>query len=122
MTEDEQLIQLKLLLGIDSTDEKKDDILKFILKRVTARILSYCGLEVIPEGLETTVMSMAIEGYRQLNLGKENYDSEAQSIKRGDTTVTYKTPIEILNQWISKPTLLNDYTQELNQYRKVRFF
>lgn len=120
----EDLISLreeaKKLLGI--TDISKDDILDFIIKRVIARVIKYCNLKTMPLELETTIISMVIDGYRQLELGKEKQDGEVKGVTRGDTSVSYLTSAEIVQKWSNNPSLLNDYKAELNQYRKVRFF
>lgn len=112
--------EVKKLLGI--TDISKDDILDFIIKKVIARVIRYCNLKTIPLELETTIISMVIDGYRQIELGKEKPEGEAKSVTRGDTSVSYLTSVEIVQKWSNNPSLLNDYKAELNQYRKVRFF
>lgn len=122
MTEKEFLDLVKPLLGFEKEDSTKDFVLKFLLSRVTNRILTYCGLDKLPPQLETTVVALVIEGYRQLNYGKEQMEGEAKTVKRGDTSVTYNTPMEIITSWSSNPGLLNDYKSELNRYRKVRFY
>ena len=53
------LDKLKLLLGIK--DDSKDAILEFTLDRVEEIIKNYCNITEIPEELNTTVLSMAMD-------------------------------------------------------------
>ena len=55
--------RLKKLLGISKEDYSKEMILEFILEDVEEIVKNYCNVSVIPEGLNSTVLRMAIDIY-----------------------------------------------------------
>ncbi|SDX89668.1 phage head-tail connector protein [Tepidimicrobium xylanilyticum] len=109
------LEKLKLLLGIK--DDSKDAILEFTIERVEDTIKNYCNIEEIPEELNTTVLSMAMELCRLENFGNVEGKKDIKSIQVGDTTTTFETnkSIDISNE------LLKDYKAQLAPYRKIRW-
>lgn len=109
------LDKLKLLLGIK--DDSKDAILEFTLDRVEEIIKNYCNITEIPEELNTTVLSMAMELYRLENFGSEEEGKDIKSIQVGDTTTTFETNKKID---ISKE-MLKDYKVQLDPFRKLRW-
>lgn len=110
------LEKLKLLLGISG--EQQDALLEFVLDDVTEMILAYCNIEELPKGLETTAYRMAIELYRNENLGNEDAATGSiSSLSEGDTSTSF-------NSFVSegyKDSLLKDYRKVLNRYRRVVF-
>lgn len=109
------LEKLKLLLGIK--DDEKDAILEFTIERVDDAIKNYCNITEIPEELNTTVLSMAMELYRLENFGNEEGKKEVKSIQVGDTTTTFETSKDIN----IAEELLKDYKAQLAPYRKVKW-
>jgi hypothetical protein len=110
-----ELDKLKQLLGIDITDNTKDIALQFVIDDTTEIIMSYCNLEELPSGLSNTAYRMAIDLYRNENLGDENIPlGSVSSISEGDTTVNYRSNIAEF-----KDTLIKDYRVQLNRYRKL---
>lgn len=110
------LEKLKLLLGISG--EQQDALLQFTLDDVEDMICAYCNIEVLPEGLENTAYRMAMELYRNENLGhEESPPGSVSSISEGDTSTSF-------NPYVSegyKDSLLKDYKAVLNRYRRVVF-
>lgn len=109
------LDKLKLLLGIK--DDSKDAILEFTLDRVEEIIKNYCNITEIPEELNTTVLSMAMELYRLENFGNEEGKKEVKSIQVGDTTTTFETSKDMN----IAEELLKNYKAQLASYRRVKW-
>ena len=107
------LDQLKLLLGISG--EEQDAVLTFVLDAVTDLVLSYCNLDEIPPRLESVVVRMA--GY-----GQAVAPQTAQSVTRGDVTVSYGSNASAAAEITGAgKSLLDDYRAQLNAFRKVRW-
>lgn len=110
-----ELNKLKQLLGISKDDNTKDVYLEFILDDVFQIIKDYCHIKEVPEELNTIVLKIAIDLYRNKNLGEEeNTLGSISSISEGDTTVSYKSNVVEF-----KDSLINDYKLQLNRYRKL---
>ncbi|WP_131037216.1 phage head-tail connector protein, partial [Clostridioides difficile] len=108
--------RLKKLLGISKEDYSKEMILEFILEDVEEIVKNYCNVSVIPEGLNSTVLRMAIDMYKNENLGSEDIAlGSISSISEGDTSVSYRSSASEF-----KESLLKDYKSQLNRYRKIR--
>lgn len=107
---------LKLLLGIE--DEKQDNILKFIMADVEETIKNYCNIKEVPDELKNTAYRMAVDLYRNENIGHEDSaPGSVSSLSEGDTSTSFR-------QYVDdnfKDTLLKNYTKTLNRYRKVAF-
>lgn len=128
-----ELEKLKILLGLSEpvTDNKDDDedtevndkknadiILEFIINNVEEIIKNYCHVEEVPEGLLNTAYRMAIDIYRNENVGSpESASGSVASINEGDTSISFR-------QYVDdnfKDTLLKNYNKSLNRYRKLVF-
>lgn len=107
-----ELAKLKLLLGI--TDNAKDALLQFCLDNTVETILNYCNLTALPTGLENTAYRMAMDLYRNENLGSATPDSGLIASKSdGDTSVSFKENTAFTG------SLLKNYEVQLNKYRKM---
>lgn len=135
-----ELEKLKLLLGLEvSNIDNKDDInedtdidnsevkskenstidtiLEFIIADIQEIIKNYCHVDEVPEGLLNTSYRMAIDLYRNENIGNESSSGSVASINEGDTTISFR-------QYVDdnfKETLLKSYSRTLNRYRKLVF-
>lgn len=110
-----QLDKLKSLLGISKDDNTKDIYLEFVLDYVFQIIKDYCHIKEVPEELNNTVIKMAIDSYRNQNLGEEETPlGSISSISEGDTSISYRSSE---NEF--KDNLLKDYKSQLNKYRKL---
>lgn len=108
-----ELVFLKDILGIKDSD--KDITLQFVLSDVKQIIKNYCHIKEVPEELNTTVLKMAIDMYRNENLGEEESSlGPISSITEGDTSISYRSSA---NEF--KDSLLKDYKAQLNKYRKL---
>ena len=111
-----ELEKLKALLGI--SDESKDAVLNFIIEDVEETIKNYCQIEEVPQGLINTAYRMAMDLYRNENIGSEDCAlGSVSSITEGDTSTSFR-------QYADdnfKDTVLKNYKPQLNRYRKVVF-
>ena len=111
-----ELEKLKALLGI--ADESKDAVLDFIIEDVEETIKNYCQIEEVPQGLINTAYRMAMDLYRNENIGSEDCAlGSVSSITEGDTSTSFR-------QYADdnfKDTVLKNYKPQLNRYRKVVF-
>lgn len=109
------LTKLKMLLGIK--DESRSELLSFLIEETTDKICNYCNIEKVPKELETTLLSMCIRLYRTENLGQEETKREVKSMSEGAVSVSFDSAINE-NQGKAMD-FLEDYTNQLNKYRKV---
>ena len=108
-----ELEKLKLLLGI--TEDSKDIILQFIIADVEESIMNFCNIEEVSEVLYMTAYIMAIDLYRNENLGDEsNPLGSISSISEGDTSTSFRS-----NATEFKDSLLKNYKAQLIKYRKL---
>lgn len=108
--------KLRDYLGIQ--DSSKDSMLEFIIADVEETIKNYCNLEEMPEGLLFTSYRMAVDLYRNENLGQEESAAgTVSSITEGDTSISFSKSTES----DFKNTLLKNYEKTLQRYRKVAF-
>lgn len=106
---------LKQLLGISTEDTAKDILLQFAIDDAESVILNYCNLTTVPNGLKTTWLKMALDLYRNENLGSVESGKYVSSISEGDSSVGFKT-----NYSDFKDSLLKNYISQLNRYRRLR--
>lgn len=107
---------LKLLLGIEG--EEQDFLLQFTLDSVEEMILNYCNIEELPAGLEKTAYRIAMDLYRNENLGQEDTaPGSISSLSEGDTSTSFNS--FVMEGY--KDTLLKAYEKQLNRYRRVVF-
>ncbi|HEX3023437.1 MAG TPA: phage head-tail connector protein [Lachnospiraceae bacterium] len=111
-----ELVKLKQLLGLDIADTSKDKILSFVIGDIQDIILDYCHIDAIPSGLENTAYRMAIDLYRNENLGhEESALGSVSSISEGDTSTSFKESVDSN----FKDTLMKNYKSRLNRYRRL---
>ena len=109
--------RLKKLLGFSREDDSKDTILEFILEDVEEMVKNYCNVPTITEQLNSTILRMAIDMYKNESLGSEDIAlGSISSISEGDTSVSYRSSASEF-----KESLLKDYKSQLNRYRKLRW-
>lgn len=110
--------KLKTLLGIPMEDISRDLALAFVLEDVEETILNYCGIEKLPKGLENTAYRMAMDLYRNENVGQEEAATgPVASLSEGDTSTSFHQCAD----GNFKDTVLKNYRPGLNRYRKAAF-
>lgn len=111
-----ELNDLKKYLGIKIEDTAKDTTLKCIISDVEEIITNYCNIEEIPTGLLNTSYRMAVDLYRNENLGHEETAlGSVSSISVGDTSTSFKQSVDDN----FKDSILKNYKHQLNRYRKL---
>lgn len=111
-----ELNELKKYLGIKIEDIAKDTTLKLIISDVEETITNYCNIEEVPKGLLNTSYRMAVDLYRNENLGHEETAlGSVSSISVGDTSTSFKQSVDDN----FKDSLLKNYKPQLNRYRKL---
>lgn len=98
---EERLEKLKMLLGIEGTDE--DELLTFILESTEQKILNYCNLPELPAALENVLVEMAADFY-------DASDGVASSVQVGDTSVQYRRDDD---------SIIREYKGQLHRFRRV---
>lgn len=115
-----EVYKLKSLLGIEG--EEKDSALEFILEDVENIVLDYCHIDEIPERLKNTCYRMAMELYRNEEIGQEatiSGNMEVTSISEGDTSVSFGEVGTSDSETNYTNSLLKNYEAHLNRYRKL---
>lgn len=111
-----ELEKLKELLGIEGGGQ--DAALRFIIADVEETVKNYCNLAEVPQGLLHTAYRMAVDLYRNENLGHEECAAgSVSSISVGDTSTSFRQHADDN----FKDTALKNYKASLNRYRKVGF-
>lgn len=122
----DQVISMLTALGV--TGAATDPLLDILLQNVQQRILNKTNQFVIPEGLESVAVYMAVGEY--LNMKKTvgqltgfDLDAAIKQIQEGDTNTVFAigegslTPEQRLNGLIDY--LINGRSDELYRYRKL---
>lgn len=122
----DQVISMLTALGV--TGAATDPLLDILLQNVQQRILNKTNQSVIPEGLESVAVYMAVGEY--LNIKKTvgqltgfDLDAAIKQIQEGDTNTVFAigegslTPEQRLNGLIDY--LINGRSDELYRYRKL---
>lgn len=122
----DQVISMLTALGV--TGAATDPLLDILLQNVQQRILNKTNQSVIPEGLESVAIYMAVGEY--LNMKKTvgqltgfDLDAAIKQIQEGDTNTVFAigegslTPEQRLNGLIDY--LINGRSDELYKYRKL---
>lgn len=122
----DQVISMLTALGV--TGATTDPLLDILLQNVQQWILNKTNQSVIPEGLESVAVYMAVGEY--LNMKKTvgqltgfDLDAAIKQIQEGDTNTVFAigegslTPEQRLNGLIDY--LINGRSDELYRYRKL---
>jgi hypothetical protein len=110
----EALDTLKVLLGMDTTTENEtiDTRLEFVLNNAREIVMNYCNIREIPEGLENTVVRMAVDLYRNEHPGESDVPQEIKSVTTGDTSTSFA--VTETNGYAE--SLLRNYRGQLNRF------
>ncbi len=101
------LCQIKILMDFTSADKKRDAVLVLMIRDAVVTAQSYCHRKDIPAALTTVIRDIVIRRFKA-----ENGEGVVESVKRGDTQVTYASPI-------SPDTLTEQDKIILNAYRRL---
>lgn len=109
----DMFVALKAMLGV----KEKDTQLEFALESAKNIVLDYCNIEEIPTSLETTVVRMAMDIYRNEQPGETEKPQAVKSVSIGDTSTSFG---DIATSDYTE-SILKNYTKKLNRYRRVVF-
>lgn len=104
---------LKEMLGV----EDKDVQIEFALQSAKDIVTDYCNIEEIPKSLETTVIRMAMDIYRNEQPGESEKPQAVKSVSVGDTSTSFGDAAS--DDYAQ--SILKNYTKQLNRYRRVTF-
>lgn len=94
---------------------------EFCLDDCTHLALDYCNLDVLPAGLESTVVRMAVDLYRLQGYGQEAApEGPVTAVKEGDQSISYAADRAGAIAGAGA-ALLTNYAVRLNAYRKLRW-
>lgn len=108
--------RLSALLGVNEPDEVASAHVEFVLENAADTVKNYCHIDEIPKELETTVLRMAIDIYRNEQTGSSSVPQSVSSVQIGDTRTSFSTSVTEFSESIMK-----DYRAVLNRYRRVEF-
>ena len=107
---------LKRLLGIEASDTSQDVVIQFLLENVDEIIRNYCNVDKIPDGLRYTAYRMAVDMYRNEQLGSTGTQKPVSSISEGDTSVSFSGS---LYETSYTDSLLKKYEKQLIRFRRL---
>lgn len=110
------ILELKPLLGIELDDKSQDTVLNFMLGNIEETILNYCNLSTLPQGLKFTAYRMAVDLYRNEQLGAGETEKPVSSLSEGDTSVGFSSSIY---ETSFTDSLLKRYDRQLSRYRRI---
>jgi hypothetical protein len=108
---------IKMLLGIVSTDTTKDAMINYWIAYYTKMILKYCHQIELGDDLQTILEQIVVEKMGGIGGGGEIEQQDASNIKsitRGDYSVSYD-----LNATNTLDTIAVKFQGQLNLYRRL---
>lgn len=85
--------------------------------RIRSSILNYCHIPIqalVPDELEEVWMEAALQ-LHNASKAADGLNQRVKSISEGDTTIQYESGAET----ITLQSIINSYSNELNQYRRL---
>ena len=113
-----QLEKLKVLLGLpDVLDARQEVLLGFVLDEARDFICRYCRVEVVPVGLENVLLAMAVEGYRQQQLGSDVVLGDVKEIVEGRVRMSFDGSSSVAGERLR--AVWRSYVVQLDGFRKA---
>ena len=85
MDRDTLLIKIKEICKAEDTDLN----LEYALDSAISIAKNYCGINELPDGLENTVIDMAIDIFKSGQYGEESQSGSLKSITEGDISMSF---------------------------------
>ena len=104
--------RLLALLGLNADEQSIEICVEFALDNAKEIVKNYCHIDEIPAELETTVLRMAMDIYRNEKPGETETPQRVSS----DTSASFGTVSASFTD-----SLMKNYRSSLNRYRKVVF-
>ena len=107
-----------MLLGKEEVTDQEKNLVKFAINDAENKIKNYCNLEEVPQGLETTLIRLAVDLYRAEGYGSEELPRQVTSVKRGDVSTSFA---DTTKSESIETDFLSKYNAQLNAFRKLRW-
>ena len=104
---------LKEMLGV----EDKDAQIEFALESAKNIVTDYCNIEEIPPSLETTVVRMAMDIYRNEQPGETEKPQAVKSVSIGDTSTSFG---DVASGDYTQ-SIVRNYEKQLKRHRRLTF-
>lgn len=98
-----------------------DDLLADLEVEMRQKILDYCRITELPNGLKSVLVSMVQDRFHELMESASKSSGIASSVSDGQQSVSYKSLSEVFKKSESDHDLLSGYISTLNQYRVMKF-
>ena len=105
------LTELKMLLGIASSDETQDVFLELLLQQTGTKVLNETRQDALPAMLEPILVEIAADAYR---LSRGEAIGALSSMSDNGQSVSFTSDSVVR----SISAVLKDYTGQLDRYRK----
>lgn len=114
----ELLPKLRLLIR---TQDLSDDLIEFYWDIIAQKVMNFCHIKEIPDELELIIIEM-VANYANLKFAAAEGDGSAgpvESIKRGDTQISYGQRPSAADADLSIGQFITDYKAQLYPFRKL---
>lgn len=100
-----------------------DSVLEFTLEKVISDVSIYTNIPILelPEELEPTILGLAVQTIdtHQWLVPKDQQVENIQSLSEGDTSVSFRSPIDIYSALQAINTITDNYVLLLNNFRRL---
>ena len=113
---EKQVLNIMDQLVTHNPELMQEDLTSAVM-RIRSSILNYCRVPLqtlVPEGLEEVWMEASLQ-LHNANKAADGLNQRVKSISEGDTTIQYESGSETA----TLQSIINSYTGELNQYRRL---
>lgn len=118
------LENIKMLLGISSSDTSKDVLLNYWIDYYTRMVLKYCHIDALNKDLEMIIEQMVLDkvgGIGSTGTATDKQPEGVKSITRGDYSITYKDTISDKQSTQLLDKIAINFQGQLNLYRRLDY-
>lgn len=110
--------QAKILIKDKTID---DNLLSFYFDLIERKVKNFCHREDIPDGLRLIIIEMVASyvNLKHTESSISNSSESVQSVKRGDTQITYGSALKLDTSELSIQDFILSYKPQLYNYRKL---
>jgi cation transport regulator ChaB len=103
------------------TGASQDDLLLDLEAEMRQKILDYCQITELPDGLKSVLVSMVQDRYHMITESASESLGIVSSVSDGQQSVSYKSVSEVFKKSEGDRDLLSGYLSSLNLYRVIKF-
>ncbi len=113
--------QVKLLIPNSNENPDYDKIIDFTVNKIMNDIANYCNIPIdeLPNELSTVTVSMVVQAIKVNGVLDSESTANIQSLKEGDTSVTFKPVSDIYVALQGLNPITDNYTGILNNFRRL---